>query len=163
MSSERSSHCTTRTRSSRCTWARPSPRIQRRKVLASPARDPCNLSTMAGPTDMSELHLALDRLRPQLCHCGLKGECLGCKGIEMVRAQAEAVVAAASQPILIQVAQEAAMKDMAVRFQGMTERLLSDPEIRRSAEDMQQKLMSDPETRELLEELMKRLGAPPEE
>jgi hypothetical protein len=118
---------------------------------------------MAGPTDMSELHLALDRLRPQVCHCGLKGECLGCKGIEMVRAQAEAVVAAASQPILIQVAQEAAMKDMAARFQGMTERLLSDPEIRRSAEDMQQKLMSDPETRELLEELMKRLGAPPEE
>jgi len=80
---------------------------------------------------MSELHLALDRLRPQVCHCGLKGECLGCKGIEMVRAQAEAVVAAASQPILIQVAQEAAMKDMAARFQGMTERLLSDPEIRR--------------------------------
>ena len=118
---------------------------------------------MAGPTDMSELHLALDRLRPQVCHCGLKGECLGCKGIEMVRAQAEAVVAAASQPILIQVAQEAAMKDMAARFQGMTERLLSDPEVRRSAEDMQQKLMSDPETRELLEELMKRLGAQPEE
>ena len=108
---------------------------------------------MAGPTDMSELHLALDRLRPQVCHCGLKGECLGCKGLEMVRAQAEAVVAAASQPILIQVAQEAAMKDMAARFQGMTERLMSDPEIRRSAEDMQQKLMSDPETRELLEEL----------
>src|SRR6478736_1742489 len=101
---------------------------------------------MAGPTDMSELHLALDRLRPQVCHCGLKGECLGCKGIEMVRAQAEAVVAAASQPILIQVAQEAAMKDMAARFQGMTERLLRDPE-----------------TRELLEELMKRLGAQPED
>ena len=57
---------------------------------------------MAGPADMSELHAALDRLRPQLCHCGLKGECLGCKGVEMVRVQAEAVVAAASQPILIQ-------------------------------------------------------------
>ncbi|MEA2655882.1 MAG: hypothetical protein QOI23_1247 [Chloroflexota bacterium] len=123
---------------------------------------PRSLSAVAGPTDMSELHLALDRLRPQVCHCGLKGECLGCKGIEMVRAQAEAVVAAAGQPILIQVAQEAAMKDMASRFQGMTERLMSDPEIRRSAEDMQQKLMSDPETRELLEELMRRLGNPPE-
>jgi uncharacterized membrane-anchored protein YjiN (DUF445 family) len=80
----------------------------------------------------------------------------------MVRAQAEAVVAAAGQPILIQVAQEAAMKDMASRFQGMTERLMNDPEIRRSAEDMQQKLMSDPETRDLLEELMRRLGNPPE-
>ena len=100
---------------------------------------------MAGPADMSELHMALDRLRPQLCHCGLKGECLGCKGIEMVRAQAEAVVAAASQPILLQVAQESAMSDMTSRFQAMSERL-----------------MADPETRQLLEELMRRLGGPPE-
>ena len=45
----------------------------------------------------------------------MKGECLGCKGIEMVRAQAEAVAAAASQPILLQVAQESAMKDMSTR------------------------------------------------
>ena len=101
---------------------------------------------MAGPADMSELHVALDRLRPQLCHCGLKGECLGCKGIEMVRAQAEAVVAAASQPILLQVAQESAMKDMTSRFQAMSERL-----------------MADPETRQLMEELMRRLGGPPDE
>ena len=110
---------------------------------------------------MSEVHLALDRLRPQLCHCGLKGECLGCKGIEMVRQQAQAVVAAASQPILIQVAQEAAMKDMASQFEGMAERLMSDPEIRRAAEAMQEQVMSDPETRRLLEELMKRMGGPP--
>src|SRR5487761_237604 len=131
MSSARSSRSATRKRSNRCTRARPSPR---------------NLSIMAGPTDMAELHLALDRLRPQLCHCGFKGECLGCKGIEMVRAQAEAVVAAASQPILIQVPQESSMNDMTNRFQAMSERL-----------------MSDPETRQLLEELMRRLGSPPEE
>lgn len=118
---------------------------------------------MAGPADMSELHVALDRLRPQLCHCGLKGECLGCKGIEMVRAQAEAVVAASSQPILLQVAQESAMKDMTSRFQAMSERLMADPEIRRSAEQMQERLMADPETRQLLEELMRRLGGTPDE
>ena len=82
---------------------------------------------MAGPADMSELHAALDRLRPQLCHCGLKGECLGCKGIEMVRVQAEAVVAAASQPILIQVAQEASMKDMASRFEARADYLRRPP------------------------------------
>ncbi len=83
----------------------------------------------------------------------------------MVRAQAEAVVAAASQPVLIQVAQETAMKDMASRFQAMSERLMSDPDIRRSAEEMQERLMSDPETRQLIEELMRRLGGtpPPEE
>jgi hypothetical protein len=118
-------------------------------------------STGGGGADLSELHVALDRLRRQLCHCGMKGECLGCKGIEMVRQQAEAVVAAASQPILIQVAQEAAMKDMASQFEGMAERLMSDPDIRRTAEAMQEQVMSDPETRRLLEELMKRLGGPP--
>jgi len=79
----------------------------------------------------------------------------------MVRQQAQAVVAAASQPILIQVAQEAAMKDMASQFEGMAERLMSDPEIRRAAEAMQDQVMSDPETRRLLEELMKRMGGPP--
>ena len=119
---------------------------------------------MAGPVDLSGAHLALDRLRPQLCHCGLKGECLGCKGIEMVRGQLEAVAAAASQPVLLQVAQEAAMKDMASQFEGMTEKLMNDPEIRRAAETMSERVMQDPETQKLLEELMKRLGAaPPEE
>jgi len=119
---------------------------------------------MAGPVDLSETHLALDHLRSQLCHCGLQGECLGCKGVEMIRAQVEAVAAAASQPILFQVAQEAAMKDMATRFESMAERLLNDPEMRRAAEEMQERVMSDPETRQLLEELMRRLGgqAPPE-
>ncbi len=115
---------------------------------------------MAGPVDLSEIHAALDHLRKQLCHCGLRGECLGCRGIEMVRAQVEAVAAAASQPILMQVAQEAAMKDMASQFEGMAERLMNDPELRRAAEAMQERVMSDPETRRLLEELMRRLGPP---
>ncbi len=104
------------------------------------------------PVDMSEVHASLDHLRTQLCHCGFKGECLGCKGIEMVRAQVEAVVAAASQPILLQVAQEASMKDMTSRFQAMSERLMSDPDIRRTAEEVQQGLMSGPETRQHIEE-----------
>src|SRR5262245_2673970 len=117
---------------------------------------------MAGAIDLSEVHLALDRLRPQLCHCGLKGECLGCRGVEMVRAQVEAVAAAASQPVLMQVAQEAAMKDMAARFEGMAERLMNDPELRQAAEAMQEKVMSDPEARRLLEELMRRLEPPSE-
>src|SRR5256712_9445696 len=125
------------------------------------SRKPRRFAGVAGPIDLSDLHAALDRLRPRLCHCGLKGECLGCKGIEMVRVQAEAVAAAASQPILIQVAQESAMKDMTSRFQAMSERLMSDPEIRRSAEQMHERLMADPETRQLLEELMRRLGGPP--
>ena len=115
---------------------------------------------MSGPVDLSEVHVALDRLRRQVCHCGMQGECLGCKGVEMVRQQVEAVAAAASQPILMQVAQEAAMKDMSEQFGAMAERLMDDPEVRRAAEAMQQKVMEDPETRRLLEELMRRLGGP---
>ncbi|MGI8562286.1 MAG: hypothetical protein ACR2MZ_01790 [Candidatus Dormibacter sp.] len=117
---------------------------------------------MPEPVDLSPLHAALDGLRRQLCHCGFRDECLGCKGVEMLRAQAEAVASAASQPVLLQVAQEAAMKDMASRFQGMAERLLNDPELRQAAEAMQEKVMSDPETRQLLEELMKRIQPPDE-
>ena len=93
----------------------------------------------------------------------MQGECLGCRGIEMVRQQMEAVAAAASQPVLLQVAQEAAVKDMTEQFQGMAERILDDPEIRRAAEAMQDRLMSDPEARRLLEDLMRRLGQPPAE
>ncbi|HEX6489329.1 MAG TPA: hypothetical protein VF137_10740 [Candidatus Dormibacteraeota bacterium] len=81
----------------------------------------------------------------------------------MVRAQMEAVAAAASQPVLLQVAQEAAMKDMADQFQGMAERILEDPEVRRAAEAMQERVLSDPEARKLLEDLMRRLGEPPAE
>jgi uncharacterized membrane-anchored protein YjiN (DUF445 family) len=81
----------------------------------------------------------------------------------MVRSQVEAVSAAASQPVLMQVAQEAAMKDMATQFEGMAERLMSDPELRRAAEAMQERVMSDPEARRLIEELMRRLGGPPPE
>src|SRR5260370_13220043 len=103
MSSARSSRSTTGTRSNRCTRGKPNPR---------------RFVGMAGPTDMSELHLALDRLRPQLCHCGFKRECLGCKGIEMVRAQPEALVAAARHPILSPGAQECSVKDMTTRFQA---------------------------------------------
>src|SRR5258708_11228855 len=148
MSSARSSGSTTGTRSNRWTRGKPSPR---------------RFVGMAGPTEMSELPLALDRLRPQLCHCGFKGECLGCKGIEMVRAQAEAVVAAASQPILIQVAQESSMKDMTTRFQAMSERLMADPDIRRSAQQMQERLLSDPPTPQLLHKLLPRPSTPPRE
>jgi uncharacterized membrane-anchored protein YjiN (DUF445 family) len=113
---------------------------------------------MPTPIDLSEMHAALDQLRRQLCHCGLQNTCLGCRGVEMVRAQVEAVAAAASQPILVQVAQEASLKDMASRFEDMAQRLMEDPDMRQAAEAMQHRVMSDPEARRLLEELMKRLG-----
>jgi hypothetical protein len=135
-------------------------RPDRGRVLEGGACPPSHV--MAEPADLSGVHAALDQLRRQLCHCGMRGECLGCRGIEMVRTQVESVAAAASQPVLMQVAQEAAMRDMATQFEGMAERLMNDPELRQAAEAMQERVMSDPETRRLLEELMRRLG-PPEE
>ncbi|HEV2952846.1 MAG TPA: hypothetical protein VG015_02000 [Candidatus Dormibacteraeota bacterium] len=113
------------------------------------------------PVDLSSVHQALDGLRRQLCICNSEGECIGCKGIAMVRAQMEAVTAAASQPVLFQVAQEAAMKDMGHRFEAMSRKLMDDPQIMRAAESMQDRLMSDPEARRLLEELMGRFNQPP--
>ncbi|MHB8395316.1 MAG: hypothetical protein ACYDC5_12660, partial [Candidatus Dormibacteria bacterium] len=88
----------------------------------------------------------------------LQGECLGCKGVEMVRQQLEAVVAAASQPVLLQVAQEAAAKDMMSQFSQMQERLMDDPQIRGAAEAFQERLLEDPEARRMIEDLMKRFG-----
>jgi hypothetical protein len=113
---------------------------------------------MAEPIDLSGVHRELDSLKRQLCHCQLQGECLGCKGVEMVRQQLEAVVAAASQPVLLQVAQEAAAKDMLSQFTQMQERLMDDPAIRQAADAFRERLLEDPEVRNLMEELMKRLG-----
>ncbi len=112
---------------------------------------------MREPVDLSGLHRELDRLKAQLCHCESRGDCLGCKGLEMVRQQAEAVVAAASQPVLLQVAQEAAARDMVAQFGAMQERLLADPAVRDAAEAMQAQLLQDPQARRMLEALMRQL------
>ncbi len=113
---------------------------------------------MTGPIDLGGVHRELDQLKRQLCHCQLQGECLGCKGIEMIRQQLEAIAAAASQPVLLQVAQETAAKDMMDQFSKMQERLLGDPQIRQAAEAFQERLLEDPEARRLIEDLMRRLG-----
>lgn len=113
---------------------------------------------MAEPVDLSGIHRELDAVKRSVCHCQLRGECLGCKGIEMVRQQMEAVVAAASQPVLLQVAQETAAKEMLTQFTQMQERLMDDPQMRDAAEAVRQRLMDDPEARRMIEELMQRLG-----
>ncbi|HUY09405.1 MAG TPA: hypothetical protein VMW80_08150 [Candidatus Dormibacteraeota bacterium] len=113
---------------------------------------------MAEPVDLSGVHRELDTIKRAVCHCQLRGECLGCKGIEMVRQQMEAVVAAASQPVLLQVANETAARDMLNQFSQMQERLMDDPQMRQAAEAVRQRLMDDPEARRMIEDLMQRLG-----
>jgi ERCC4-related helicase len=113
---------------------------------------------MPAPVDLSGIHRELDTLKRAVCHCQLRGECLGCKGIEMVRQQLEAVVAAASQPVLLQVAQETAAKEMLTQFGQMQERLMDDPQMRQAADAVRERLMGDPDARRMIEELMQRLG-----
>lgn len=101
---------------------------------------------MSRPVDLSPLQRELDNLRVQLCHCNNAGTCLGCQGIEVLRQQAQMVVSAATQPVLLQVAQEAQAKELVKQVQDMQERLLRDPEAAKA-----------------LEELLKYFQAPPEE
>ena len=101
---------------------------------------------MSRPVDLSPLQRELDSLRLQLCICNNAGTCLGCQGVEMLRQQVQMVVSAATQPVLLQVAQETQAKELVKQVQEMQERLLRDPEAAKA-----------------LEELLKYFQAPPEE
>ncbi len=79
--------------------------------------------------DISGLHSELDRLKAQLCRCQHEGTCIACRGIEVVRQQVQVVVAAASQPVLMQVAQEVAIRDLMTQLGGLQEKLAEDPQL----------------------------------
>src|SRR5207237_4876203 len=91
---------------------------------------------MSRPVDLSPLQRELDNLRLQLCHCNNAGTCLGCQGVEMLRQQVQMIVSAASQPVLLQVAQETQAKELVKQVQEMQERLLRDPEEARALEEL---------------------------
>jgi hypothetical protein len=108
--------------------------------------------------DISRLHGELDRLKSELCRCNHTGECLACRGFEALREQAQMVVAAASQPVLMQVANEAAAKDLVDRLGGMQtqlhEKLAADSRLQELAAEMAQRLQDDLGGPEALEQLM---------
>ena len=79
--------------------------------------------------DLSPVHAALDSLKAQLCRCQHQGTCLACRGFEVVRQQVQVVAAAASQPVLMQVAQEVAVKDLMSQLGGLQEKLAEDPQL----------------------------------
>lgn len=64
----------------------------------------------------------------------------------MLRQQVQMVVSAASQPVLLQVAQETQAKELLKQVQEMQERMLRDPDAAKA-----------------IEELLKYFQAPPEE
>src|SRR5207247_8395734 len=91
---------------------------------------------MSQPVDLSPLQRELDNLRLQLCHCNNAGTCLGCQGVEMLRQQATMIVSAASQPVLLQVAQETQANELVKQVQEMQERLLRDPQAARPVDEL---------------------------
>ena len=79
--------------------------------------------------DLSPLHRELDSLKASLCRCQHQGTCIACRGFEVIRQQVQVVVAAASQPVLMQVAQEVAIKDLMTQLGGLQEKLAEDPQL----------------------------------
>lgn len=79
--------------------------------------------------DISGLHTELDRLKAKLCRCQHQGTCIACRGFEVIRQQVQVVVAAASQPVLMQVAQEVQLRDLMTQLGGLQEKLAEDPQL----------------------------------
>ena len=103
------------------------------------------LGGVSRPVDMSPLQRELDSLRLQLCICNNSGTCLGCQGVQLLRQQAQMVVSAATQPVLLQVAQEQQAKELMQRMQEMQEHLLRDPEGQKALEELLKYFQSPPE------------------
>jgi hypothetical protein len=68
---------------------------------------------------------------------------LACKGFEILREQSQTVVAAASQPVLMQVAQEAAIKDLIGQLGGVQEKLAEDPQLQELLMRMMDRVQED--------------------
>src|SRR5579863_9181490 len=112
--------------------------------------------------DLSGLHREIDRLKAQLCRCQHQGTCLACRGFEVLREQSQMVVAAASQPVLMQVAQEAAVKDLMGQLGGVQERLADDPQLQEMLMRMMDRVSEDLGGPEELAKLFSGLGFPVE-
>ena len=108
--------------------------------------------------DLSPLHRELDRLKAALCRCNHQGECLACRGFEVLRQQSQMVAAAASQPVLMQVAQEAALKDMLGQLGGLGEKLEGDVRLQELMGQMMERVQEDLGGPDGLREFLERMG-----
>lgn len=93
--------------------------------------------------DLSPVHAALDRLKAQLCRCQHQGTCVACRGFEVVRQQVQVVAAAASQPVLMQVAQEVAVNDLMTQLGGLQEKLAEDPQLQELMSRLLERVQDD--------------------
>jgi hypothetical protein len=93
--------------------------------------------------DLSRIHQELDRLKSQLCRCQHQGTCMACKGFEVIRQQVQVVAAAASQPVLMQVAQEVQMEQLMGQLGGLQEKLSEDPQLQELMARMFERVQDD--------------------
>ena len=93
--------------------------------------------------DLSGVHTELDRLKAQLCRCQHQGTCIACRGFEVIRQQVQVVVAAASQPVLMQVAQEVAIRDLMTQLGGLQEKLAEDPQLQELMTRLMERVSDD--------------------
>jgi hypothetical protein len=76
----------------------------------------------------------------------------------VVREQAQAVAAAASQPVLMQVAQEAAAKDLLGQLGGLQEMLTGDPQLSELMSRFAERVQEDLGGPEQLERMLRGFG-----
>lgn len=107
--------------------------------------------------DLSPLHREIDALKRRLCRCGFTGECIACRGFEVIREQTQMVVAAASQPVLMQVAQEASVKDLMAQLGGVSQKLMGDPELQELVARMMERVEDDLGGPEAMQQLLRSL------
>jgi hypothetical protein len=93
--------------------------------------------------DLSGIHSELDKLKAQLCRCQHQGTCMACKGFEVIRQQVQVVAAAASQPVLMQVAQEVQMQQLMSQLGGLQEKLSEDPQLQELMARMFERVQDD--------------------
>jgi hypothetical protein len=93
--------------------------------------------------DLSGIHSELDKLKSQLCRCQHQGTCMACKGFEVIRQQVQVVAAAASQPVLMQVAQEVQIEQLMSQLGGLQEKLSEDPQLQELMARMFERVQDD--------------------
>ena len=68
---------------------------------------------------------------------------MACKGFEVIRQQVQVVAAAASQPVLMQVAQEVQMEQLMSQLGGLQEKLSEDPQLQELMARMFERVQDD--------------------
>jgi hypothetical protein len=68
---------------------------------------------------------------------------MACKGFEVIRQQVQVVAAAASQPVLMQVAQEVHMEQLMSQLGGLQEKLSEDPQLQELMARMFERVQDD--------------------